>query len=226
MNAQPVISPARIITKEERGTIINGDQNVDCAIVIEISKRQTTRGHWQREKRTALGADVFERIAGAVKQDERLVIAALAVQGGNEVVRIAVSEKQIQISIVVVIKKLQAPAAHRSRSFGNSRGNSQVIEGAVMIVPVNGKILAIKIGHEQVLPAVLIEVSRVHAHPGTRPTIGAVGHAGFRSDLSEFSLSIVYKQKIGHGIVGDEEIHPTIVVDIGSHNAPGFSEAR
>jgi hypothetical protein len=104
MNAQPVISPARIIAKEERGTIINGGQNVDLAIVIEISERQTTRGQRQREKRNAPCADVFERIAGAVKQDERFFITALAVQGRNEVVRIAVGEKQIQIPIVVVVK--------------------------------------------------------------------------------------------------------------------------
>src|SRR5580704_9226983 len=147
-------------------------------------------------------------------------------EGGDEVVRIAIRKKQIQIPVVVVVKKLQPPTAHGSRGFGNPHGNSQVIEGPVVIIAVNGKILAVEISYEEVLPTVVIEIRRVHAHPRTREAVGAVCHTGFGSSLSEFSFAVVYKQKIGGGIVGHKKIHPAIVIDIGGHNAPGFSKVR
>src|SRR5207248_7122514 len=50
------------------------------------------------------------------------------------IVRMAVGKKQIRRSVVVIIKKLHSPPAHKTRHPANSIGNSHIIEGLIAIV--------------------------------------------------------------------------------------------
>src|SRR5579871_5067153 len=92
-----------------------------------------------------------------------------------------------------------------------------------MIVLVERVELMINVGYEQIQPTILVEIGRVDAHARSRPACIAICDTRFRTDLLKFS-TVVLKEKILHRIIGDKEIHPAIVVDVGSNCSPSFSE--
>src|SRR5205814_5784582 len=71
---------------------------------------------------------------------------------------------------------------------------------------------------------IFIEIGRVHSHPGARSSLGAVADVCLQSHLFEASAALIHKQEIGYGVIGDEEIHAAIVVDVRGNDAPGFAE--
>ena len=45
-----------------------------------------------------------------------------------------------------------------------------------------------------------------------------------RADFFEFPVSAVHEEEVRDGVVGDEQIHSAVVVDVGCDNAPGLAE--
>src|ERR1700675_2343527 len=81
----------------------------------------------------------------------------------------------------------------------------------------------VDVGDEQVHPAVSVEVGRVQAHSRARPAFGAVSHPRRGPDLLEAPVAAIREQEVGHCIVGDEQIHATVVIDVGSNHAPSLA---
>src|SRR6266567_8735333 len=99
-----------------------------------------------------------------------------------------------------------------------------VVESEIVIVVIDGIHLLVNVGHEQVLPAVLIVVGGVHTHAGSRASILAVGDTRVEPDFFE-SASAIEEKKIRHSVIGHEQVHPAIVVNVGSDHAPRFTRA-
>ena len=83
-----------------------------------------------------------------VKKDQRFFVVDLAVQCRNQVIRIAVGEKQIEIAIIIIIKELQTPSTHQSGRIANTGRTGLVIECFIVIVLINREHLTIDIRHE------------------------------------------------------------------------------
>ena len=73
-----------------------------------------------------------------------------------------VNEKQIRITIVVIIKKFQAPAAQQLRCRSNLTG--LIGKDQLLVVVLETEKLLIDIRDEKILPAIAVVVSRVDAH--------------------------------------------------------------
>src|SRR5579872_2961912 len=89
---------------------------------------------------------------------------------------------------------------------------------------VDGVHLVIHIGDKQILPAVLVVVGGIDTHAGAGATILTISNPGRESDVFELAFTID-KKKIGNGVIGDEEIHPVVVIDVGRNRTPGFPES-
>src|SRR5215468_3128930 len=139
------------------------------------------------------------------------------------VIRMSVGNEQIEISIVVIVEKLYSPSAHEPCHASKPHWLSQIVKRKVMIAVVDGIHLLVNIGYKEVLPAVLIEIGRIDSHARAGSPILAVGNTGFESHLLKFSATLIDEQKICHGIVCNEEIHPTVVVHVSGDNSPGLS---
>src|SRR5205823_6479141 len=88
------------------------------------------------------------------------------------------SQPMILVAIIVIVKKLQTPSAHEFGGFADARGKRQVVKCFVMIVFIYGEHFAVEVSHEQAHPSVITEISRVHAHAGSRPAAITVSNAG------------------------------------------------
>src|SRR5690349_1405740 len=86
---------------------------------------------------------------------------------------------------------------------------------------VDGVHLVIHVGDKQILETVLIIVGGINTHAGAGPAILAIGYLGREPDFFELA-STIDEEKIGNGVVGNEEIHPVIIINIGRNRSPGF----
>src|SRR5438552_4094516 len=221
---------SNLVMQKNRGSIIDRDQDIHRAIVIKISDGHPTGGKRLSEQRAALRTYILETFASVAEQHERFLVFHLAVQTLDEVIGIAVGQEQIQIAIVVVVKKFQPPTTHQPGGRADTSRSSLIVKGLVMTVLIYGKHFAVDIGYEQVHPAVFIEVRRIHSHAGASAAVGAVSHACLSSNFFELSLSSIHKQKVGNCIVRHEKIQTAIIIYVGRHYSPSlpriFSNAR
>src|SRR5437763_1208009 len=96
--------------------------------------------------------------------------------------------------------------------------------GAAPLFMIKAKQFLVDVGHEQILPAVTIEVSRIYTHAGTRGSRITVGHSGREANLFKFPVALVQKEKVGYGVVRHEKIHQAVIVDVGRHGAERLAE--
>src|SRR4029077_16593370 len=76
-----------------------------------------------------------------------------------------------------------------------------------------------KIRFDEIEIAVEIVIGSGDAHAGLRLSIGAEGAAGFDRDVRESTVLFVLIESAGGGIVGNINVRPAIVVEIGSEHA-------
>ena len=74
--------------------------------------------------------------------------------------------------------------------------------------------------------AVAVVIGGRDAHAGLRFAVGAVGHAGFDGDLGERAVVVVLVEGGGGGVVGDVDVGPAVVVEVGDQHAEAVSAGR
>ena len=196
-----MIVPSRQVPQKNRRAVILCDQQIHRAIIIEVSDRQAASREWLRKSCAALLADVLKSLARVAKQQHRLPELHAFDSLFDRIIRMAVTEQQVKIAVIVVIKKFQTPAAHQPRSHPDPIGIGNVAEHFVLIVVVERVHFLIDIGREQVDPAILIVVRCVYSHPRAGFAKAADAHACKNSDFLKSPLATVRQKKIRHRIV-------------------------
>src|SRR5208337_4118313 len=214
-----------VVAEQEGSPVVENHQHIHAAIVIKVTDRQAPRGELLVEDRPTLVAHVLKSspVAGSqvAPQQGVFLILDLAVQLGHFVVGVAGDDKQIHIAVVIVVEKLHSPAAHAAHLHPDAVGNRIIVERFVAVIVIKGEHFLVHIGQEKVHPTILIVVGGVRAHPRSHPAVGAIAYTRLKSDLLESPFAAVGKKKTRHHIVGHEQIHQPVVVDIGGHDSPG-----
>ena len=73
-----------------------------------------------KKDRAGRGAHVLENPAVVVKEKQRFAIGDAPGVDFNLVVGVTVGNEEVDVAVVVVIEKAQAPATHRSSQFSHS----------------------------------------------------------------------------------------------------------
>ena len=107
-----MVLTSNLIAEKNGRIIIHRNQNIHAAVVIEIPYSETTAGHWLCENRAALIANVPESCTRITKKQERFAVAHIGVNLFDEIIWMTVGDEQIQVAVVVVVKKFQTPATH------------------------------------------------------------------------------------------------------------------
>ena len=126
--------------------------------------------------------------------------------------------QNVRPAVVVEVEKSAAPAqilGVRAQAAGE-RG---IFEIAVAQVVIKRRSVAGKIGFDDVEVAVQIIVGRRNAHACLRLAVGAEYATGFHGNVYEFAILLVLVKRAGGGIVGDVDVGPAVVVEIGRQHA-------
>src|SRR5271155_910840 len=105
-----IFSPGIILQQQRRGVIVR-DEHVHRTVVVEITDGQSPRRKSLGENRAALRAYVLKDRSLLPKQQQWLLVGNLVRIFLDKIIRKAIGKNQVQVAVVVVIKKFQAPAA-------------------------------------------------------------------------------------------------------------------
>ena len=135
-----------------------------------------------------------------------------------------VGQKQVHVPVHVEVQKLQSPAAQEPGGLSHLIGMGEIAKQFIPLILVEGEHLLVHVGHEQILPSVLIEVGGIDSHAGAGFPVGAEPHLREKTDLVPPVVSPVDEQEVLHRVVGDEEVHPAVVVDVGGDDAQRLAQ--
>src|SRR5437773_3948229 len=126
---QPVIRIPAIVAQQLRSLPVVVYQDVQIAIVIEVTDRRTATDSRQDKIRPELIADVLKDAAAGVAEHElRLGILRVCVIALDIIEHVTVRHKQVTRSVIVVIKKSRPETAHMKSCVREFRAEGRVIE--------------------------------------------------------------------------------------------------
>src|SRR5205823_6152663 len=142
---------------------------------------------------------------------------------------VAVANQDVSPAVVVEAENAAAPAKIL-RVLAKTALKRGVFEACPAEIAVERWSVASKIGFDEVEIAVEIIIGSGDAHAGLRLAVGAQRAAGFQCNVNERPVFLVLVWRTGCGIVGDVNVRPSVVVEIGGEHAKaigaiGFEDA-
>src|SRR5437588_5530654 len=223
-HSEPVVFRGCDVFQKKWRTVVDVNQLVDGAVIIEVADGHSARRKALRKGRAGSITDILQSAPRIAKQEQWLLVADTARVQFDFVVGVAIGYKQIHVAVVIVIEEFHSPAAHEPRQAAEPHLSSHVFECQVMVVAVNRIHLLIDVCDEEVLPSVLVEIRRIHTHPRALPPRLVISYACFEGFFFKLSMVRVDKKKVGNRIVGHKQIHPTAVVDVRGDDTPSFTQ--
>ena len=218
-----MILASGIVAQQHRGSIVHGNQDIHGTVVIEVSEGQTSRRKLPGENRSAVCADVLQARTRVLKKQHGLAVGDPRIDFVDEIVRMAVGDQQVEVAVVIVVEKLQTPAAHRLRGPGNTGRSGDIFKRLVVFVVIHPIELVIQIRHKKIHPSILGQISGIHSHARPRFSSLPVRHSRREADLFETPSGAIGEKEIRGSVVGDEEIEEAVVVDVRGDDAPSFA---
>ncbi len=202
-----------------------GDVRVPVGVVVGKGSPAARIG--SREGPTERCGDIPETTAQIAQQLRGLPVGYQGVVLLDVVVHVSVGDEEIEPAVVVIIEETgsepEVVQAHLPEPGGE--GNLGVVRP---VVTVQGVVLQLVVGDEEIEVAVVVVIPGVDAHARLRLAVGAQRRSREQADLVE-AASLVAVQKIGGHVVGDVDVGVTVAVEIpadGSEDVAGIIHSR
>ena len=133
--------------------------------------------------------------------------------------------RQVEPAVVVGVEEGGAEAQHVAggRRQADRRGVVAELPGPE-VVEERGR-LAVEVGHGQVGPAVAVEVAAGDPHARLVAPLAAGAGPRDLADLLEPEAPPVAEQEVGRHVVGDVDVEPAVVVEVGDDDAQSAAVA-
>ncbi len=122
-------------------------------------------------------ADIFEIMTRVAEKQHWFSVFHTCDAPFDMIIGMAVAEQQIYVAVIVKIEKFQPPATKKLRRPANACGNRHIFEALILIIVVKGEHLLVHVCDEEIRPAILIVIGRVHAHARPWPAVRAEADA-------------------------------------------------
>ena len=141
-----------------------------------------------------------------------LRVAVVAVDIAYRLVDVAVDHYQIEPAIKVQIREHTAKTEAAARGLTDAVAERDIGVNADAVRAVHRDHFIIEIRDGNTGCAGVIEIGDVDSH--SRPSLAIVGksHPGFHGDVFKASVTQIAIELVGLGIVGDEQIGPTVMI--------------
>src|SRR6266704_2452985 len=173
-----------IISKERRGTVVCGHQNVEITVAIEVSVSQATpypRFFEAAARFTSYIAKFF--VSEIEKKLRRLRVSDVATNVSDRFVNVAIGDCQIQSAIQIDIEEQTAEAEGVPGRCPDARRNGYVVENSGRVCAIETDHFVVEVGDGDAGPAEIFEVSDINAHPGARFSLGTERQSSFDRDI-------------------------------------------
>src|SRR5688500_10469694 len=134
-------------------------------------------------------------------------------------VDMAVSNKQIYPTIVIIVKKLRSPANIRETHLCDLCLERNIGKRIAPIIAIQSVVLVVEISYEEIQLAVMVVVTQRNAH---RPLLTAAliySCTGNKSDLLKCAVTVVMIEEVWRRIIGDKNIDQPVFIKIAANNS-------
>src|SRR2546425_10566760 len=219
LDLQPIVLRRQIAAEKLRIIVDGVDYDVEIAVIVEIAEGAAARGDGNGDAGAGLAGDVGEAAVAEIFVEQLLLrVAGFGLELLDLGIDVTVADENVGPAVVVHVEKAAAPA-EILRVRAESGGESGVLEiGAAEIAIERGRVAG-EIGFDDVEIAVEIVIDSGDAHAGLGLAVGREGAAGLDGDVRERAVLFVLIERAGLRVVGDVDVGPAVVVEIGGENA-------
>ena len=161
--------------------------------------------------------------AGVAIEFFRFGVFHIGMVAGDVVEDVAVYDEEIAPAVVVEIEEAGAETAVENVGLAEAGSDGAVSERAVAVVGVEAIEFEIEMADVEIHAAVVAEIGGVGAHAGFGAAIFAEAGARGVADVSECAVAVIEIEKISLRIVGDENVWPAVVIEIGEDDGEAFA---
>src|ERR1043166_5498096 len=214
-----------------RWTVVGGEQNIGAAIAVHIAESRAARDIEALEGRPRLRGDICKFIAGVVNQEiffsVRSGLAALFFAEGYR----AVGDEEVGPAVVIVVDPARAETGvwvgdGEEAALACDVDKIRHASAGHAVLAKQRRAFAHQVHDEKIFLAPAERVADGHAHAGFGEAVFVVRRAAFDAKLAKGAVALVDPDVILRGVVGDEEVGPTVVVEVGGGDAqPGAERA-
>ena len=136
---------------------------------------------------------------------------------------VAVDDEQVAPAVIVKVEKARAERAIQNIGLTDARRNRVIGESAVAIIAIHAVQFEIQVAHEEIEQAIVHHVGGIGAHARFGAAVFAEARAGFVGRVAKRAVAVVEIQKIPLRVVGDENVRPSVAIQVRQHHAQAFA---
>src|ERR1700682_4977221 len=217
-NAMVTVS-VHVLEKRRSFADIEHD-NIDVAGVEDVAEGGAAAAlHRKAGQARFLGDFIEGSVAIVAVEQNGFAIARAGFDGIDLWKDVAIGDENVEPGIVIHVEETGAPADQTVILLANAGGPAYVLEtlrAEIFVEPIG---LLGKMRDEEAETSTVVEVSEIHAHVAELHALAAQRQAGEHAYIGESAVVIVVVEVVGHGIIGDEEVGPTVVIIVSPHHA-------
>src|SRR5215472_5148693 len=217
-------SIGRDVVEEARGAVYVGDHGVEASVIVKVGEGHSAIVPGALEVVASKLRPVFEPSIAEIAQ-QRVGQSSLGPKKALECGKMRVGGEDVLESVIVEIEKPNSPAGKGAGGDGKARARGDIFESrratgvAVERIGVVGQRREDQIGS-----AVVIVIPEINSHAGHGAALVIQRNSRQQRDFLEFAVAEVVKQKIRHGIIGDEDIGQTVAIVVGNGDPHALSD--
>src|SRR4051812_27440883 len=171
-NHEPVVVVQRtiLVQKKPNSAIVVGDNDVHCAIIVDVPESGAA-AHFRQCKRRSSRLGHFLELLSLALIMKQLIWLAERVRDPSQglyAIHGAVGDKQIELSIIVIVKPFGAETCVRKGRQDQAKFRGSIVKICLPIIDEEVAAFIGQVGFKDVLMAVALEIPSCNAHAGLR----------------------------------------------------------
>ena len=207
---------------QQRGTVVHvDDENLRPAVAVKVPGGQPAGRPRRREPGSRRRSDVCECSVAEITIEKRFL--AIGFSYGRAVdfgIEVAIGDHEVGPAVLVGVQEGEAPAEQKIAAEAGPFRN--VFEKFPVLVAVERRPVAGKIGLGNVEEAVAVIIRDGDSHAGLKPSIVVVGDPGRAAALFERAVVPVAIEKARRLVAGDVDVGPAVVIEVGGGDAEPY----
>src|ERR1700722_10727922 len=202
------------------------DGNIHVAIVVVVAKGAAARGRVFQDAGTSLLRDFFKTAVAEIAVEVLMLgILKIGLRIRNLGIDVAIRHEQVEPAVVVHIKEANAPA-QQSSVDAQTTGISAVFKVRIAEIGVERVSVASKVSLNHVERSIAVVISDRNTHAGLRLRLGRKRGTAFNGYVTKGPILLIQVERCRRGIIGDVDIGPAVVVEVGSRHAEAVGANR